>query len=277
MALKHAYAVTNLLSGLAAASFTWSNSATTNRGYLNDAEMESQFSAGSASSSLSVVVDLGTATSVSCVAILNSTLGSATAPTVTITGADNAAISTNAVVVKSASTPYAVAPRSKDHVFQFASTSKRYWKVAFTWTGAHTLKIGELFFAVQTQLTRAAALGDGRGESLEHVANVLTMGTGTKRSHFLAGPYRKKTIPLADLSASDLAEVTALVVAAFGPVTPILWIEQYEATSSAAAAANQDCIYGKLEAAEWGYEEPDFNLYDIDALVIRSLGREVGA
>ena len=56
-----------------------------------------------------------------------------------------------------------------------------------------------------------------------------------------------------------------------------LWLERYEAVSTAAAAAYQDCIFGRFEASRMAWAEPDFNLYSPDSLTIRSLAREIGA
>lgn len=272
---QHAYLVTNALAALAASAYTWSNADTLNRAYLSDGRMDKQFVATAASSALNVVIDMGSATALAAIAILNNNLRLATSPTVTIKGADNAGMSTNVVTVKSASTPVTTAPKHKDHVFQFASTSKRYWQILFTWTGSFELKIGELFAGAPTALTRFDVYG--RGETEEIVGTRFHAYNGEQRGHFIAGPFRMKHLQLEELSESELAEYLAMWRGCFAGALSMLWIERYEAVSTAAAAAYQDCIFGKVQQADLSWNESDYGIHDPGPLTIRQLAREVGA
>lgn len=274
-AIQHAYATANKATGLAAAAFTWSTGTTTNRAYLNDGRMDKTFSVGSSSSGANVIIDLGSAMALTAVAVLNSNIASATAPTLKVEGADDVGMSTNLVVAKAATTLSTTAPRHKDHVLQFASVTKRYWRLTWTWTGSFTLTLGELYLAVPTALTRASIYGDQDRE--EFITTRFTSYSGWKKGLFLAGPIRGRRLVFDDLSDSERAEVHAIIRATYGGAMPLLWCEKYEASATAAAAAYQDCIFGRVEGAIASSTEFDFSRFSVDPLEIRSEGRGVGA
>lgn len=276
----HAYVTSNVLTGLAATAFTWSNGATTNRSYLNDGRMDRQMTiGGSVASGVTVVVDLGSATQLVGVAVLNSNPAvQKTDATLKVEGADDAAITVNAVTAKSASTLYSsLKPRNKDHVLQFAAVTKRYWRLTWTWTGSVTnFRIGELlFFTASTQLTRRTIYGSGEGKKVWSASEQFM--TGERRAMFLGGPQRSLSMLFSDLSASQAAELDAMWIAALGNVSPLLWIDSYEAVSTAAAAAEQNCVWGRLDEAELAFPQDDFNIFNMRGFNLRSLGREAGA
>jgi hypothetical protein len=68
-----------------------------------------------------------------------------------------------------------------------------------------------------------------------------------------------------------------MVRASKGGASSMLWCEQYEAVSTAAAAAYQNCIYGRLELSTASWSEQDFQRYSVEQFSLRSLAREVGA
>lgn len=275
MSLQHAYAVTNKAGSLAAAAFNWSNSATTNRAYLNDGRLDRQFNAGAVLTTLNVVIDFGADVTLTAIAILNHNLATATGATLKVEAADNAGISSGSVTPKAITTLNTTAPRQKDHVLQFASTTKRYWRITFAWTGTFTLLLGEIYAAQTSALTRAVVYGSGKG--LEYIRSRFRSDTGETRGHFIAGPIRTRQMPFDDLSDSERAELEAMFIATRGGVNALLWCEQYEATATAADNDHQECILGRLEDATWGFTEIDFGRFNPDGMLLRSLGREVGS
>lgn len=274
--MAHAYATTNLLTALTATSAcTWAAGNASTRARLNDGYLDRLDGPGSASGGTSIVIDLGSAQNVSVVAILNSNIASATSPTIVVEGADNSGISTNVFSAKAATTPATTAPRQKDHALQFASTSRRYWRITWAWTGTFALTVGEFFMGVSTALTRTTVWGPGEAEGYR--VTRFETGSGDVRSHFIAGPVRSRTVTFEDLDETERNEVLAMWRASRGGATKTLWLEQQEAVSTAATAAYQDCIFGRFEAENMTWAAPDFGLYAPDSLTIRSLAREVGS
>lgn len=283
--MSHAYATTNVLSGLSASSFTWSNSYTgTDRANVCDGRLDKRVNIGSPTTSVNVVIDLGSAQTLSGFAFLNTNL----VPTlgtvfVDIYGATNAGITTGVAHAKNASTlasyfsNSASEPRNKDHALAFTGISKRYWQIIFTFTGTLTnFSIGEIFaWSSATTLSRKSVYGSGEGEG-RLTTQVQTL-SGDVRSSFIAGPVRRKRLAWADFTSSERDELWKLHRAAQGGVTPVLWMESYVETSSAAASADQDCIYGRLASPDFDFQENDYRLYAPPEMVITSLGREVGS
>lgn len=275
MAIQHAYAVTNKLAGLLTSIFTWSNSATDNLARLNDGRMDKKFSVGAATSTVNLVIDFGAATAIEAIAILNHNLATATSPTIKVEAADDSAITTNAVTAKAATSINQDAPRHKDTVLQFAAVSRRYWRITFAWVGSFNLQIGELFPCLTTALSRAIVYGNVSGE--EYITSRFGAYAGETRGHYIAGPIRTRQLPFEDLDADERDELLALFRATFGGATPLLWIEQYEATSTAADDDHQEVILGRLDEMALTNVEFDFGRYNPSGLTLRSLGREVGA
>lgn len=273
--MSHAYATTNLLTGLAAGSFVWSNAAATNRGYLNDGRLDKVFSVGAVAAGVTLVIDLGSAQTARCAAVLNSNIATATAGALRIRGADDAAITVGVETAKAASTLYTTAPRHKDHALSFDSVSKRYLEFAWTWTGSFALTLGEVFVGVHTSLTRLVVYGSRDQE--EYVTSRFESYTRESRGHFIGGPIRVKELPFEDLSETERDALLAMFRATFGGSRPMLWIQSVESGTAAAAAAEQDCILGRLSEETFGAEEFDFGRYNPDGLKLRSLGREIGA
>lgn len=278
----YAYAVTNLATGLASTAFVFSGGAAdTTRARLNDARMDTRYVNGSPTTSLSFTIDLGSAIQTSGIALLNHNFGTAAAAaTVRVragTAAASGLVTAGIVVAKAATTLNTAAPYQKDHVFQYTAVTLRYLEVLISFTGTvSNLAIGEVFvFNSQTQLTRKSIYGGGEDEEIR-TAQVDFYNGGT-RTAFLGGPIRSLRLPFSDLSATERAELATLWRATRANTTPFLFIESYEATALAAATAEQKCLYAKLEVPTFSWNEPDYGLYNPGDLLIRSLGREVGA
>jgi len=277
--MTYAYATTNLLSGLAVGSFGWAsglNDATRSR--LNDVRMSSRYVNGSPVTTVTLIIDLGSAVASTGVAILNSNVAtSALAPTLRIRGATNSIFTTGVVTAKAASTLNTSAPYNKDHVLQYASITKQYLELLWTFTGTATnFAVGELWaFNAQTQLTRKSIYGGGEDEEI--YSSSVDFYNGGNRSYFLGGPVRTQRLPFSDLSLTERLELATMWRATRGPVSPFLWIDSYEATDTAAAATEQSVIYGKLAVPAFTWKEQDYQLFDPGELIIRSLGREVGS
>lgn len=277
-----AYAVTNLLNGLAASAFVFSaGAADATRSRLNDVRMDKRYVNGSPTTSLSFTIDLGSAIQTSGIALLNHNFGTAAlAPTVRVRGGTAAAagvITAGTVVAKAATTLDTTAPYQKDHVLQYTAITKQFLEVLISFTGTATnLSIGELFvFNSQTQLSRKSIYGGGELE--EYFTADVEFDNGGRRTSFMGGPLRSQRLPFSDLSLTQRQELATLWRAVRGPVTPFIWIDSYEATAVAAAAAEQHVMYAKLETPQFEYSERDYSLYDPNELIIRSLSREAGA
>lgn len=277
---SHAYSTTNALTSLAASAFTWSNAATTNRSYLNDGRMDRRFAVGaSVASGINVVIDLGSATALMGFAVLNSNCAvQKSDAALRVRAADDAGISVNVVTAKAASTLYSsLAPRNKDHVLQFASVSKRYWELTWTWTGNVTnFSIGELWaYASSTTLSRRTIYGSGEGKKFYTASEQFQVGE--RRALFLGGPQRVLSMLFSDLTSSQRDELDAMWVAVNGNVAPFLWIDSYEAAATAAATTEQNCVFGRLDEDELHFPQDDFGIYSMKGFTLRSAGREAGA
>jgi hypothetical protein len=274
--MSQGYAVTSALTSLAAGSFVWSSGYTTARTRLNDGIMD-EVAAGSSSAQATgqtLVIDLGTATALVGFALLNHNLATG-ACTVRIRAADDAAITTNVVTAKAASTIVTTAPSNKDTVLQFVSVTKRYWELTFAHTGTKIVRLGELLaFASITTLTRGSIYGDGDSERPSLNKNVSS--TGHQRATYLGGPVRTKRLIYKDLSTSELAELRAMWAASTYGVSNLLFIPYIESTATAATDAAQECLWGKMQE-EFDFTRADFSLNDPSNFVIVGQGREVGA
>lgn len=273
--MAHGYATANALSALGPTAFTWSTGGTTDRAFLNDGRMDKVHSSGGSSTSVELTIDLGAATALVGFAVLNHSMASWTLPTLAIHGADDAGFTTGVVAAKTGSFIVKTAPNQKDTALQFPSVTKRYWRLYFQDSSARTLTLGEVYgLASVTSLTRLKVYGHGEGE--EYRLNSTESRTGERRDTFLSGPLRRKALPFSDLRATERDEVMAMWRATRGGATPLLWLESVESTAIAATAAAQECLWGKLSPT-FDWVERDYNLFDVTALELRSLGREVGA
>lgn len=276
--MTFAYGITNRATGLAAAAFTipvGAGPATDTRLYLNDGRMDQQYTF-TASNAVTLQIDLGSAKTVTAWAVLNHNFNSLGGGTCKIDAADDVAWTTNIVAIKAASTFATTVPKHKDAVFQFASATKRVWRLTFTNVTTGAVKIGEVFgVSATTQLTRG--MTDGSGESERVVSVDVGLANGARRSVFFGGPIRKKTLRFQDYTTADLVELQTLWRATRGNTARFLWVESYEATALAAAATEQDCIFGAFLNQEYKWSWTDYNLTQPDELVIESEVREWGA
>lgn len=286
--MSYAYAVTNLCTPLAAGAFfaNGSPSPFANGAFLNDGRMDKRATDPDAPELLEfdLVVDFGSAKSVSGFALLNNNcaLDSAgSAVTVSVDAADNSAFSTNHVTAKAASTLYAGAdardPRRKDHVLQFPAVSRRWWRLIFLYANELTPAIGELFaFSASVPLSRSDIYGSGERE--EAINAHFEAYNGNTFAYALGGPLRSKMLVLADWTQAQLAELQVLWRTTRGAATPFLWLNSVESTSTAATAAAQDCIYGRLTGIDQlSWVQDDYGIFQPPPAQVRSLGREIGA
>lgn len=270
---SHAYALVNAASGLAVAAFG-GDATGAQRSRLNDGHMDRLFSAGALASNCTITIDFGTATSLVGIALLNNNLATATAPTVTIQG-DSLSDFSTAVTAKAASTPATTKPRHKDHAFIFPAVSKRYWRVQLAWTGTFTFTLGELFcITTLNALSRRSVYGSGESEEYRNSEN--TSETGERRSRFLAGPIRSKRLDFVDNDETARDELMALWRDSYGGASSLLWVDDVNQVQTAAAAADQQCLFGKVQPS-WGWSQTDYGLFTLTGLELRSQGRELGA
>lgn len=274
--MPYAYATTNLISAYTNVTFT-TGPADATRAALIDGRMASQFVCTSSSTGLTISVDLGASVAVAGFAMLNHNLYNlGSVVPVAVQAADDAAFTIGVVSPKASTNISRAIPQHKDTVIQFASTTKRYWKIGLTWGVAFQMKLGELIFFSSTQLTRRDVYGPSKDGERMRLATVTTQSL-EQRSYLVAGPQRFKRLEYVDLTDSEKGELQTLWRAVQGSTRPFLWIQSYEATSTAAADTEQDCIYGKLDLDEFGSEFVDFGRRGAPALIINSLGREAGA
>ena len=273
--MSQGYAVTNAMTGLAAGSFVWSSGYTTARTRLNDGIMD-ELASGSSSAQASgqtLDIDLGAATALVGMALLNHNLASGACAV--LVGAATASNYSDVATVKAATTIVTTAPNSKDTVLQFPSTNKRYWRLTFTHSGTKTLTIGELLaFTAITTLTRGSIYGDGDAE--QPFLNKNVSGTGHQRATFLGGPVRTKRLIYKYLNTSELAELRAMWAASTYGVSNLLFIPLIESSASAATSAGQECLWGKLQE-EFDFTRADYSLNDPSNFIIVGQGREVGS
>ncbi len=276
--MTFAYALTSQAASLVAGSYTvpvGAGPADSTRVYLGDGRLDRVYTFTS-SNAVTLQIDLGSAKAVNAWAVLNHNFNSLGGGTCKIDAADDVAWTTNIVAIKAASTFATTAPKHKDAVFQFASATKRVWRLTFTNVTTGSVTIGEVFaVAATTQLTRGMVDGSGEDESI--ISSAVEMQYGSKQQLFFSGPIRQKTFRSQDYTESQKNELATLFRSTLGPVTPFLWIESYEATSSAAAAAEQDCILGRLELPNFRWSWTDYNLTQPPELIIRALTRGRGA
>jgi hypothetical protein len=282
-----AFATTNALSALAAASYTWSNAyAGSDRAYVNDGKLDRRVVVGSPTTSIDVIIDLGSAVALRGIAILNhnfATLGSGVA---VVVRSDSAAGMGTAATVKTSTTlttslfSYSSRePRNKDHLLAWGTTTaRRYWQLQFSWTGTITnFSIGELFaYTSITSLTRHSQYGSDDNAEQTLSTEVTTL-SGDRRSNFLAGPIRQKRLVWGDMTSTQRDQLLALYREARGNVSNVLWATGYIESGAAASSAEQDCMLGHLGSPDFASPQHDYNLFNPSEFVLTSRGREIGA
>ena len=274
--MSHGYATSNALSGLAAAAFSWSSAYLLNRTRLNDGILDEVVpgSAAAQASGQYLNIDLGSSQALVGFALLNHNLASG-ACTVEVRATDDVAWGSY-VTAKAASTIVTTAPNHKDTALQFPSVTKRYWRLIFVHTGTKTVQFGEIqALTAITTLSRTAIYGTGETE--RYVTNQVDSKTMHQRATFVGGPYRTKHLPFGELvGTAQRDELMTMWRSVQGNVANLLWLEFIESTATAATAAAQECLWGKLEPSH-GWTQPDFNLYQADGFTLVGQGREVGS
>lgn len=280
MSIQHAYSYTNLLRslGLTTANFTASAAAGANLAHLFDDRMDKVFSFA-AGASQSIVVDLGSAQTLECIAVLNSNLCRlAGTPAIEIRASSDNFVTDDTAVKAASSVPGFATygdTRAKDVVLQFPATTKRYWKVLFTWGASGTLTVGELWFGTLTPLARAIVYGHEATERIKKTS--FESHTGEVRSAFVSGPIRGRVLGWKELSTTQGKELMAMWRFTKGGCLSMLWVERFEETATAATEATMECLFGHIVGAEQRLREIDFGLFDPDVVELRSFAREVGA
>jgi hypothetical protein len=276
--MPHAWATTRAT--INSSGITFPGGVSADRAFLLDGRLNRRIS-GTPGTSFNIDFDFGAATALVGFGVLNHNFCSLGTAAVTISGADDAAFSVGLVVAKAASTfapgRSPLDPRAKDHVFRFPGLSKRYWRLACSFGVSTTPIVGELFpmaTASTFQLARTTIYGAGEAE--EFMTSGLVLDSGDDRRRFIAGPIRSLKLPFQDLTLAQKDQLLSMWAATRGGSTPLLWVAQDNPTSVAATSAEQDCLFGLL-GQEQGWSQPDFALYDTQALALKSLGREVGA
>lgn len=268
------YAITNAVTGLAATAFTWSSGYTTGRNRLNDGEHD-ELASGSASAQASgqyLEIDLGVATPLVGVALLNHNLSGCGVRI----EADGLPGFPAPEVPKALSTISSTAPYSKDTILQFPVWGFRYWRIYFTHTGTKTVKLGEVMLLTSiTTLTRQPIYG-GYAQSERYILNRSESQTGHARSTYLAGPIRSLRLPFKDTNESQKDELFTMWRATRGGNSRLLWADTIESTRTAASEASQHCLWGRVQET-LGWTNADYGLYDVDGLELVGEGREVGS
>lgn len=273
--MSSGYAITSALTGLAASSFTWGSAYTTSRERLNDGEQDEQ-AAGSASATASpqtLIIDFGVPANLVGFAILEHNL--ATGGVTVKVEADTSGTFGTAVTAKADTTINTTAPYQKDTVLQFPSVGpNRYWRLTFTHSSTKRIRIGELL-ALTTITTLSRQTGYGTGEEARYVQNRIASDAGRVHATLLSGPILTRSLPFKDLrGTAERDELTGMWHATYGGVLNLLWIDLIESTATAASAAAQVCIWGKLQES-LGWTEDDFNLFGISGLTLVGRGRTV--
>lgn len=272
------YCVHNECSGLAASAFNCTEGAPSDlstRANFNDGLLGRQVVHASAGQ-VSVVVDLGSAKSIVAAAWLNHNAASLATAQFRVYASSASDFSSDIVTVKDATPCGTARVERKDIVLNFPAVSRRYWLLRVVLGSAGVLKVGELFLgAAVTSLTRGSSYGSGEGAEI--VASSLVTQSGDVRVAKLGGPVFERRYSFADWTASELEELHALWDAANGTVTPFLWIDRVASSSSAGALGDGKCLYGRIQDARFDWVQDDFGIYQPPSLVLRSLGREMGA
>ncbi len=262
------------------AGLTFKTGTIANPTYLRDSRAARRATGTSVGTGEALRIDTGASVALVGLALINHNIGTSALPacTVTVTATDNADYATAAVTAKATTTIPQTEPNHRDLVLQFPSVSKRYWSLTFAWTGGGnwTPAIGELLaLSAVTTLSRTTVYGSSAGDKMA-VVDQQTPSGDTRTIH-LGGPWREKVLKWADLTDAQRLELRALWVATKSSVIPFLWLESINSTASAATAAEQECIYGKLLATEAAAVNDDYGIYQPSDFTIRALGREVGS
>lgn len=275
--MSHGYAVTNVLQGLAAASFTWSSGYVLNRNRLNDGTIDelAQGSATAQASGQTLTIDLGAAVALTGIAILNHNLGVG-ACTVKVDAGDDLAITVNPVAAKAASTINTAIPLNKDTMLQFPSVTKRYWRLTFTHSGTKIITLGCLFAVGTTNLLSRPTMY-GYNETLKYFINEVSTKTMHQRATFVGGPNRTKHLLFGELQGSTQRdELMGMFHATLGGTLNLLWIDFIESTAIAATGPAMELLYGGIEPS-MGWTNSDFSVYTVDGFKLIGQGREVGS
>ena len=276
--MAYAWTVTNALASLAAGNFVWqSGPSDATRLFMRDGRMGKQFVCTAASGGNTLNIDMGAATSLKGFAFLNHNLASFGGTVTVQVQAATLSDYSNAADAKAITTLDFTKPHDKDVVLQFPAVSKRYWRLIFTWTGTQTLKVGEVFaYASVTAISRRDVYGTS-GEGHEYRIAEVESDNMERRGYLLTGPRRRKVLAFVDLSEAERAELETLFYAAKSCVTPILFVLEQNEVSTAAAATEQDVMFGTLDNTDFFYGFLDYSRNSVPTLTLRNLGREVGA
>lgn len=279
--MAHGYCVANALSGLAESAFSGFTPSVGAKSYINDGRMGRRMTSatvllgGGPDRVVDIYVDLGSAQSIASVAVLNHDMCGLPDARVEVWGSSDGI--TYPRYGYCASLPSAQADR-KDMVLPVdpAAGAKRYWLVRLLTTATTNISIGELFFSqTVTSLTRNGAYGSGEGAEI--ILASSQMQGGERRYAKFGGPLYERRYSFADWSVSELEQLRAMWTATNGPVTPLLWVDDVEATAGPATVSKMRCLYGHIQDARFDWVQDDFGVYQPPGLVLRSRAREMGS
>lgn len=223
------------------------------------------------------VLDVGAGNAISCFAILNSNIATLSGARMELYANNDPTFSSGTIIAK-ALTTFSNTGGRLDHVVVFPAVTARYWKPVWVWNGgSFSMTFGELWLGSLTTLPRAVGQSHNGRASMYKSIKVTTM-SGDERGHSVAGPITRRAVSVPDMSDTDRDAWQTFFDDCRGGTRPTLWVENVNQVQTAASAAEQECLYGKLEQqlladteSEPGRHEP------AGRLSIRSFSRGVGA
>lgn len=274
-----AWSYGNHLDGLADANITWSSGYTSNRDRLHEGFLDRKASGSSspAASGQYLQINFGSARTVPGIALLNHNLATGSV-TVTVTAADDAGMSVNAVTAKAATTVNTGFPYDKDTLLQFPPVTRQYWRITFAHSGTKQIQLGELLvLPYLLALTRNSIYG-GHANEVRSVQRRVESETGSVRTARIASPRRTIRFNFADLQGeSQRDELLALWNASEGGAKGNTLLAEYvDSSTSAGSAISQRCLWGRLQETS-GWSDDDFNIYGMPPFELVGAAREVGS
>ncbi len=274
-----AWSYSNHLDGLATANITWSSGYTTGRDRLYDGRLDiaAVGSASAVASGQYLQINFGSARALPGIALLNHNLSTGSV-SVTVTAADDAAMSVNLVTAKAATTINTSFPYDKDTLLQFPPVTRQYWRITFTHSGTKQIQIGELLMLPYLlQLTRNSIYG-GHENEVKSMQRRVMAETGSTRVARIASPQRTIRFNFESLQGeSQRDELLALWNSSEGGAKGNnLLAEWVESSASAGSAQSQRCLWGRLQDSS-GWSDEDYNVFGVPPFELVGAARQVGA
>lgn len=218
-----------------------------------------------------VSLDLGQTLAIDCVALINSTIyEQAVVVTAEVQGSVDD-VFTSPVTLKAASTLRQSTHRRYSHALCFPQASYRYVRIKLVFSGAVTLRIGEVLVSKLTALSRATPLG--QRDLVAYAMNRSRTMAGEERPIALSGPYVTSSVGVAEPSNAEREALRDVFRAALAGARPLLYVPRHVSSAAAALPSEQECLLGRLQESENNAVSaaPDRNV--VDGLSLRSLTR----